>query len=202
MPILRFLIRFFQRTKLQILTVACAAAFLIAVTGTSPIAAQADSSEIGRSPLPGLAGATSWINSKPLTAKQLKGKVVLVDFWDYSCINCLRSLPYVNAWAKKYKDSGLVVIGVHTPEFPFEKEPPNVQKAVQKLGVIYPWLWITITPSGTHFTMRHGRHTTLLMPMAKCASCTSARANMTALRDGFSNCLRSGTKQRHCPLEP
>jgi thiol-disulfide isomerase/thioredoxin len=93
---------------------------------------------IGSSPLYGLSGATDWINSKPLTAKQLKGKVVLVDFWTYSCINCLRAVPYVRAWAEKYKDSGLVVIGVHTPEFGFEKELPKVQKAVQKFGITYP----------------------------------------------------------------
>lgn len=93
---------------------------------------------VGSSPLYGLSGATGWINSKPLTAKELKGKVVLVDFWTYSCINCLRSLPYTEAWAQKYKGSGLVVIGVHTPEFDFEKQLPNVQKAVQKFGITYP----------------------------------------------------------------
>ena len=88
--------------------------------------------------LAGLSGATDWINSPPLTADQLKGKVVLVDFWTYSCINCLRTLPYVGAWAAKYKDNGLVVIGVHTPEFPFEKDLSNVQKAVHDLGITYP----------------------------------------------------------------
>jgi cytochrome c biogenesis protein CcdA/thiol-disulfide isomerase/thioredoxin len=88
--------------------------------------------------LAGLSGATDWINSPPLTADQLKGKVVLVDFWTYSCINCLRTLPYVRAWADKYKDSGLVVIGVHTPEFPFEKDLSNVQKAVHDFGITYP----------------------------------------------------------------
>jgi thiol-disulfide isomerase/thioredoxin len=93
---------------------------------------------VGSSPLSGLSGATGWINSSPLSAKDLKGKVVLVDFWAYSCINCLRSLPYVEAWAEKYKDSGLVVIGVHTPEFDFEKEQPNVQKAARKYGITYP----------------------------------------------------------------
>ena len=90
------------------------------------------------SPLSSLSGATAWINSTPLTVDQLKGKVVLVDFWTYSCINCLRALPYVRAWAEKYKDSGLVVIGVHTPEFPFEKDLSNVQKAVRDLGITYP----------------------------------------------------------------
>jgi cytochrome c biogenesis protein CcdA/thiol-disulfide isomerase/thioredoxin len=88
--------------------------------------------------LAGLSGATDWINSPPLTPDQLKGKVVLVDFWTYSCINCLRTLPYVKAWAQKYKDSGLVVIGVHTPEFPFEKDLSNVQKAVHDFGITYP----------------------------------------------------------------
>jgi thiol-disulfide isomerase/thioredoxin len=101
-------------------------------------AAQEPPRIVGSSPLYGLSGATGWINSPPLTAKELKGKVVLVDFWTYSCINCLRSLPYIEAWANKYKDSGLVVIGVHTPEFDFEKELPNVQRAVQKFGVTYP----------------------------------------------------------------
>ena len=88
--------------------------------------------------LSNLSGATAWINSPPLAAAQLKGKVVLVDFWTYSCINCLRTLPYIRAWAEKYKESGLVVIGVHTPEFAFEKDLSNVEKAVRDLGITYP----------------------------------------------------------------
>ncbi len=88
--------------------------------------------------MPALDGATQWLNSKPLTAQELKGKVVLIDFWTYSCINCLRSLPYVQAWAKKYRDQGLVVIGVHAPEFAFERDPANVSKAVRDLGISYP----------------------------------------------------------------
>jgi cytochrome c biogenesis protein CcdA/thiol-disulfide isomerase/thioredoxin len=88
--------------------------------------------------LPSLAGATGWLNSPPLTRQSLRGKVVLVDFWTYSCINCLRSLPYVRGWSDKYKDHGLVVIGVHAPEFAFEKEPANVARAVKDLGVDYP----------------------------------------------------------------
>ncbi|WP_049623308.1 cytochrome c biogenesis protein DipZ [Frateuria defendens] len=88
--------------------------------------------------LPSLAGATQWLNSAPLDRAALRGKVVLVDFWTYSCINCLRSLPYVEAWYDKYKDHGLVVIGVHAPEFAFEKEPANVARAVKELGVAYP----------------------------------------------------------------
>lgn len=88
--------------------------------------------------LPSLAGAVQWLNSPPLTTEALKGKVVLVDFWTYSCINCLRSLPYVKAWAEKYRDQGLVVIGVHAPEFAFERDVKNVQKAMRDLGISYP----------------------------------------------------------------
>ncbi|GAA3853241.1 cytochrome c biogenesis protein DipZ [[Pseudomonas] carboxydohydrogena] len=88
--------------------------------------------------LPSLDGAVEWLNSKPLTAEALRGKVVLVDFWTYSCINCLRTIPYVRAWAEKYKDDGLVVIGVHTPEFAFEKQPANVKKALGDLKIGYP----------------------------------------------------------------
>jgi len=87
---------------------------------------------------PSLAGATEWINSAPLAPEALRGKVVLVDFWTYSCINCLRTLPYVRAWAEKYRDAGLVVIGVHAPEFAFEKSAANVRKAVKDLGIGFP----------------------------------------------------------------
>jgi cytochrome c biogenesis protein CcdA/thiol-disulfide isomerase/thioredoxin len=92
----------------------------------------------GPQTLPDLSGAVAWLNSPPLTADALKGKVVLVDFWTYSCINCLRTLPYIRAWADKYKDSGLVVIGVHTPEFAFEKDLDNVRQAVRELKITYP----------------------------------------------------------------
>jgi cytochrome c biogenesis protein CcdA/thiol-disulfide isomerase/thioredoxin len=88
--------------------------------------------------MPELNGAVGWINSAPLTRASLRGKIVLIDFWTYSCINCLRALPYVEAWSEKYEDAGLVVIGVHTPEFAFEKEQSNVQKAVRDLKVKYP----------------------------------------------------------------
>ncbi|MEJ1968559.1 MAG: cytochrome c biogenesis protein DipZ [Rhizomicrobium sp.] len=87
---------------------------------------------------PSLSGATAWLNSPPLTPAQLRGKVVLVDFWTHSCINCLRSLPYIRAWAEKYGSHGLVVIGVHAPEFAFEKDIDNVRRAVRDLGVTYP----------------------------------------------------------------
>ncbi|NTJ68371.1 cytochrome c biogenesis protein DipZ [Agrobacterium rhizogenes] len=87
---------------------------------------------------PSLDGAVTWLNSQPLTTAELRGKVVLVDFWTYSCINCIRTIPYVRAWAEKYKDQGLVVIGVHAPEFAFEKNVDNVKKAVTDFKIGYP----------------------------------------------------------------
>jgi thiol-disulfide isomerase/thioredoxin len=87
---------------------------------------------------PDLDGAIGWLNSPPLNPKSLRGKVVLVDFWTYTCINSLRPLPYVKSWAAKYKEAGLVVIGVHTPEFSFEKERVNVENALRDLKVTYP----------------------------------------------------------------
>jgi thiol-disulfide isomerase/thioredoxin len=93
---------------------------------------------LSRSSLPSLERATEWINSPPLTASALRGKVVLVDFWTYTCINWLRTLPYVRAWSQKYRDQGLVVIGVHTPEFEFEKDLNNVRWAAKTLQVDYP----------------------------------------------------------------
>lgn len=88
--------------------------------------------------MPSLNGAKGWINSGPLTTQSLRGKVVVIDFWTYSCINCLRSIPYVKAWYEKYKDHGLVVIGVHSPEFAFERDSNNVKRAVKELGITYP----------------------------------------------------------------
>jgi thiol-disulfide isomerase/thioredoxin len=88
--------------------------------------------------MPPLDGAIAWLNSAPLSSESLRGKVVLVDFWTYTCINSLRPLPYVKSWAARYKDAGLVVIGVHTPEFSFEHERVNVENAVRELKVTYP----------------------------------------------------------------
>jgi thiol-disulfide isomerase/thioredoxin len=88
--------------------------------------------------LPGFDGATGWLNSPPLTPDDLRGKVVLTDFWTYTCINWLRTLGYVRAWAEKYADQGLVVVGVHTPEFPFERDVDNVRWAVEEDGIEYP----------------------------------------------------------------
>jgi thiol-disulfide isomerase/thioredoxin len=88
--------------------------------------------------MPSLDGATGWLNSPPLTAAGLRGKVVLVDFWTYTCINWLRTLPYLRAWAERYQDHGLVVIGVHTPEFDFEHDLDNVRREAKRLRVAYP----------------------------------------------------------------
>lgn len=87
---------------------------------------------------PSIDGAVQWLNSPPLTMEQLRGKVVLIDFWTYSCINCIRALPYVKQWAEKYKNDGLVVIGVHAPEFAFERDIGNVNKAIKQFGLDYP----------------------------------------------------------------
>lgn len=92
----------------------------------------------GNAIAPVLEGGTGWINGKAPTQESLRGKVVLVEFWTYSCINCLRTLPYVRAWEHKYRDHGLVVLGVHTPEFGFERQAANVQRAAQRLGIDYP----------------------------------------------------------------
>ncbi|WP_374547183.1 cytochrome c biogenesis protein DipZ [Rhodoblastus sp.] len=105
----------------------------------APLPAKAKADELlVEGPAPSLSGAVEWLNSPPLSNEALKGKVVLVDFWTYSCINCLRALPYVRAWADKYRDQGLVVIGVHAPEFAFERDVGNVKRAVADLGVTYP----------------------------------------------------------------
>jgi thiol-disulfide isomerase/thioredoxin len=88
--------------------------------------------------MPEFVGISQWFNSPPLTKADLKGKVVLVDFWTYSCVNCVRTLPYLKEWYKKYKDRGLVIIGVHSPEFEFEKDPNNIKMAIQKFGIPYP----------------------------------------------------------------
>ena len=88
--------------------------------------------------MPSLDGATEWFNSSAINAQQLKGKVVLVDFWTYSCINCLRSLPYLKAWDERYRAAGLVIIGVHSPEFDFEKNSANIARAIHRFNLKYP----------------------------------------------------------------
>jgi cytochrome c biogenesis protein CcdA/thiol-disulfide isomerase/thioredoxin len=107
-----------------------------AVTGAHNAAAPHPSDSEGE--FPSLSGAVAWLNSGPLTPEELRGKVVLVDFWTYSCINCLRTLPYLRSWWQKYRAHGLVIIGVHTPEFAFERNVDNVRRAVHDLSITYP----------------------------------------------------------------
>jgi len=111
-------------------------AFAIFGANTAPLLTGSSLADEGS--LPEFAGAVDWLNSAPLTHKSLRGKVVLVNFWTYSCINSLRPLPYLKNWAARYKDAGLVVIGVHTPEFEFEKERANVERAIHDLKIAYP----------------------------------------------------------------
>jgi len=108
------------------------------IPAADPVQAPASVSLDREGPMPALKGAIAWINSPALTPAALRGKVVLVDFWTYSCINCLRSLPYIEAWSQKYKDQGLVVIGVHSPEFAFERNTANVRQAVSNLKLTFP----------------------------------------------------------------
>ncbi|QDE39952.1 thioredoxin family protein [Luteibacter pinisoli] len=108
-----------------------ALAFLAAAVGFAQPAAAAQTA-------PEFAGIAAWQNSKPLTMQGLRGKVVLIDFWAYSCINCLRTLPHVTRWYDQYKDKGLVVVGVHSPEFAFEKQDGNVRDAIRKFNIHYP----------------------------------------------------------------
>jgi len=131
-------------TKFSFVNTSKAEAHLINTLGsTKPAVLAVSAAEAGpaladEGPMPEMNGAVAWLNSAALSRDSLRGKVVLIDFWTYSCINCLRALPYVEGWAAKYKDSALVVIGVHTPEFAFEKERSNVEKAVRDLKITYP----------------------------------------------------------------
>jgi thiol-disulfide isomerase/thioredoxin len=110
------------------------AACAVLATNTAALAAPQKSGPTA----PEFTGISQWLNSEPLKLQQLRGKVVLVDFWTYSCINCANTLPYVKSWNQKYKDQGLTVIGVHTPEYPFERDTGNVKTALKRLGISYP----------------------------------------------------------------
>jgi thiol-disulfide isomerase/thioredoxin len=141
-----------------------------------------DARDADQSGLASLARADAWLNSPPLTAAALRGKVVLVDFWTYTCINWRRTLPYVRAWAEKYHDQGLVVIGVHAPEFAFERDLANVRWAVQDMRIGYPVavdndhvIW---QPSGTNT----GRRSISSTPRGAFATSISARAIIAAPR--------------------
>ena len=123
------------------------------------------------------AGATRWLNSEPLTPEGLRGRVVLVDFWTYTCVNWLRTLPYVRAWAAKYAAAGLTVVGVHTPEFGFESDVDNVIAQSRNLGVEYPVAVDNDYPSGAPSPTASGRRCTSPMPRAASGTTTSARAS-------------------------
>src|SRR5436190_23817808 len=116
--------------------------FLLAGIVATALAAPGDNVAVEKlrdeGALPPFSGASGWLNSQPLTPADLRGKVVLVQFWTYTCINWLRTMPHVRAWAEKYKDQGLVVIGVHSPEFDFEKNLDNVRRATKAMNVAYP----------------------------------------------------------------
>ena len=103
--------------------------------------------------VPEIRGIASWINSEPFTFEEQRGKVVLVDFWTYTCVNCIRTLPYLKAWHEKYADKGLVIVGVHTPEFEFEKDRDNVIEATDGFG-------LGVAPSRRTTTSRHGAPST------------------------------------------
>lgn len=111
---------------------------LIATSLAASVMPGAAQSAAAPAPAPEFTGIENWLNSPPLTLASQRGKVVLVDFWTYTCINCIRTLPYVTNWHQKYKDQGLVVVGVHTPEFPFERSTANVQKALERFKITYP----------------------------------------------------------------
>ena len=145
--------------------------------------------------LPGFDGATGWLNSPPLTAADLRGKVVLVDFWTYTCINWLRTLAYVRAWAEKYHDQGLVVVGVHTPEFPFEQDIDNVRQAAKDMRVEYP-----IAIDSDYAVWRaFGNHYWPALYIAdaqgESGTTSSARAATTSANGSSSSCCaRPGTR--------
>ncbi|CAE6751115.1 thioredoxin family protein [Paraburkholderia nemoris] len=117
---------------------AAAIATLVASPTASAAAGPVPNQLDNNAAAPEFTGIDKWLNSDPLTLQQLRGKVVLVDFWTYTCINCIHVLPYVKTWNQKYKDQGLAVVGVHTPEYPFERNTDNVKTAIKRFGITFP----------------------------------------------------------------
>ena len=109
-----------------------------AALATLPVLGHAAAAAPAMPTAPEFTGIDNWLNGPPLTLQQLRGKVVLVDFWTYTCINCIHTLPYVKQWNEKYRNQGLTVIGVHTPEYPFERDTGNVKTAIGRFGISYP----------------------------------------------------------------
>ena len=131
---------------------------LVACTSASVLAGPAG--KVG-SPAPEFEGIANWINSEPLTMKELRGKVVLIDFWTYTCVNCIRTMPYLKEWHDRYADKGLVIAGVHSPEFEFEKLTGNVVESAQDFGLSYtPSPKTTIWVLGGHMTTGPGPQST------------------------------------------
>jgi thiol-disulfide isomerase/thioredoxin len=140
----------------------------------------------GQSELASLQRADEWLNSPPLTPSALRGKVVLVDFWTYTCINWIRTAPYVRAWAEKYKDQGLVVIGVHAPEFAFEKSIDNVRRAVKEMRIDYP-----VAVDNEHKIWRafdNSYWPALYFIKGVFGIITLVKANMNSRKNSFRNC--------------
>lgn len=126
-------------TQLKHLGLAVVFSVLAALSAFAVIGTKAVASRPGNdATAPEFSGIEKWLNSPPLTMRQLRGKVVLVDFWTYSCINCIHTLPYVRQWHQQYQSEGLVVVGVHTPEYPFERKTENVEAAISRFGIRYP----------------------------------------------------------------
>src|SRR6266545_7436505 len=125
--------------------------------------------------MPSLGGATGWLNSEPLGAAELRGHIVLVDFWTLTCINWLRTEPYIRAWSQVYRNDGLVVIGVHTPEFSSEHQIGRVRRATKERGIDYPSRSTTTTQFGAPSTTTTGRRCTSSTRTASSATTTSAK---------------------------
>ena len=124
--------------KLLTLVVLLIVGFLLVVQFSPSLTRGEETTSGNHGTAPEFTGISAWLNSPPLTLESLRGKVVLVQFWTYSCINCVRTLPYVTKWYATYKDKGFVVVGVHTPEFAFERETANVETAIKRFGIKYP----------------------------------------------------------------
>ena len=135
--------------KLLTLIVLLFVGFLAAMQLGPSLTRGAETASRERHTAPEFTGISAWLNSQPLTLESLRGKVVLVQFWTYSCINCVRTLPYVTKWYDTYKDKGFVVVGVHTPEFAFERETSNVETAIKRFGIKYP-----VAPDNQYRTWR------------------------------------------------
>ena len=138
--------------------------------------------------MPSLGSATGWLNSPPLTAADLRGHVVLVNFWTYTCINWLRSLAYLRAWADNYKDQGLLVIGVHTPEFDFEQDLDNVRRAVKAMRIQYPVAVDSDYAIWNAFGNHYWPACTSSTPKGRSATTASARGTTSDRRRSFSGC--------------